>query len=306
MILSHEWQIRNAAVQQFEEFAESLLRGELFVNLIIYADESGTNNPTGEEPTSEVPVIAGYMGWRDEWRKFCPAWKAILDRYKISCFHAKDFFNNRSSEYLYWKHDKCESFKYALAEIAGRYIPIGGSYHIKHHYKKNPLDETYPYKYAMRFFFKDLFDSMNEWDLLGQKVSIVFHRTTNKKWIAAIAEEIDNVKKRGINICGHAYGDDKEYLPLQAADYLAYRSRQRHFEKLEGQIELQNKTGKNKHVYLRPTVLDIVLGRNLHPQIGFRPKMNDEIKTEVSEMTKKHKSVKRALLEIPNNYFGLK
>jgi hypothetical protein len=275
------------------------------VNLVIYADESGTHHPKGEQPKSEVPVIAGYMGWRSNWKQFCHDWKAVLDRHSVPFFHAKEF-ERRQEPYQSWSDDRAERFKYALAEIAGRNTPVGGSYHIKEHYKENPEDETYPYKFPIRYFFSDLVASLKEFGFLEQEISIVFDSTTNKKWMAAMAEEIETLKTSGIKICSHVYGDDKDYLPLQAADMLAYRSRERHFEKLQKQIETKKLTGNDKFTYLRPTIFDIVLCRNLHPPgIGFKPELNDEIKKEVSELAQKHPPVKRALREVPHNYFKL-
>ena len=277
------------------------------MNLILYADESGTNHPTGARPTSEVPVIAGYIGWRDEWKRFCPTWKAVLKRYDVENFHAVEFNRRKypDSPYYSWGEEKAECFIYALAEIAGKYIPVGGGYHIKEHHRENPNEGAYIYKYPMAYFFSDLATALEEFGFLNEKISIVFDSTTNKKWMAAIAEQIELLKKVGIKICGHAYGDDEDYLPLQAADLVSNRTRQRHFEKLERQIEIKKQTGKDEHVYLRPTVFDIMLSRNLHPIIGFHPKLNAEILKEVTELSQKHKSVKRALMEIPDNYFKL-
>jgi hypothetical protein len=277
------------------------------VSIVIYADESGTHDPTGQQLGSEVPVVAGYAAFRNNWKFFCRDWKSVLDRYKIPYFHAREFENrdhrkiNSKSPYYLWEDHKAESFKYDLAEIAGRHIPVGGGYHIKEHQKKYKEDETYPYKYAFEQFFIDIVDMLKERDRLAEKISIIFDRNTDEKWNIALGEVADWWIKNGLKLGDYSYGDKKEYpnWPLQAADMFAYRSRRVTSSKLKKQVE------RNAIVYENATVFDVMLNRNLHPKIGFRPTLTDELSKEASELAQKHLSVRRVLKEIPNNYFGL-
>lgn len=124
-------------------------RGGLFVILQVYADESGTHDPTGNQPSSEVAVVGGYMAWRDDWKKFCRDWQGILKQYDVPSFHAK-IFNRKAKPYRSWTDDKFNSFKYALAEIAGRNIPLGGAFHIKEQHQGG--SNNYPYASTIRFF----------------------------------------------------------------------------------------------------------------------------------------------------------
>jgi len=86
------------------------------VILQVYADESGTHDPTGSQPSSQVAVVGGYMALLDDWEKFCSAWKAILKRHKAACFHANEF-ERRKGPYLLWSDHKADRFKYALSPI---------------------------------------------------------------------------------------------------------------------------------------------------------------------------------------------
>ena len=61
--------------------------------VIVFADETGTHDPTGKKPGSEMVGIAGYVGWADDWAKFCDEWKAVLDKFQIPFFHMSDFAN---------------------------------------------------------------------------------------------------------------------------------------------------------------------------------------------------------------------
>jgi hypothetical protein len=86
---------------------------------------------------------------------------------------------------------------------------------------------------------------------------------------------------------------------------LSHHSRERFVEQLQKQIGIENQTGKKPDVRVNATVFDIMLNRNLHPKIGFTATMTDGLSKEISELAKKHAPVKRALREIPNNYYKL-
>jgi hypothetical protein len=70
--------------------------------------------------------------------------------------------------------------------------------------------------------------------------------------------------------------------------------------------KLKKQAEQNKMVYENPTVFDVMLNRNLRPKIGFNPTITNELSKEISELTQKHSSVRRALMEIPNNYLRVK
>ncbi len=176
----------------------SVLKSDFFIMLQLYVDESGTHHPKGQRPGSEVPVVAGFMGWKNDWKKFAKDWQAVLDNYKVGYFHAKEFERGKEPCYASWSEEKHEAFRYALAEIAGRFIPVGGSYHIKEHDRTNPHDQDYPYRFPIAYFFKDLTDSMREWGFSSERISIIFDSTTNKAWMAEIATQVEILKSSGL------------------------------------------------------------------------------------------------------------
>jgi hypothetical protein len=304
MICHREWSKQQEAGNEFVELA-SHSPARLFVILQIFADESGTHHPQGDKPGSEVPVIAGYMGWLDDWKTFCPAWKTVLKRYDVPNFHAKDFERRWKHPYDLWSDHKAECFKYALAEIAGRQIPLGGGYDIQEHHRIFPNDKTYPYIYPIQQFFKDLIETLNEHGLTKEKIAITFDTNTGKKWQSAITDTVETCKKAGVKIIEHGYGDDEVILPLQAADMYSYRARELHFEKQKRQAEIRNQTRRIVNVKVDSTVYDVILNRNMRPKIGFNPTITPELSKEISELVPKHAPVRRALMEIPNNYFKI-
>jgi hypothetical protein len=56
----------------------------------VYADESGTQDETGQEKGSEVPVVAGYIATANYWVKFCGEWQSVLNKYKAPYFHNRE------------------------------------------------------------------------------------------------------------------------------------------------------------------------------------------------------------------------
>jgi hypothetical protein len=70
----------NTALRQFLEFADLDAR-KLYVNVIVYADESGTHDPAGKQPGSSITIVAGYAAFGDSWEAFARKWQAVLDKY---------------------------------------------------------------------------------------------------------------------------------------------------------------------------------------------------------------------------------
>lgn len=276
-------------------FAELVahFKGEVFVILELYADESGTHHPQGLEPNSEVPVVAGYMALRQEWERSDRDWAAVLASYGVSVFHAKEF-DNRWAPYAVWGEERREAFKYELAEIAGRHIPVGGGYHNKEHFNRHPNDQNYAYGYAINHFFSDLFDSLREREgdgYLRNQISIIFDMKTDRQWDSAIREAVDAYKQKGVDITEYAYGDDKKHLPLQMADLYASQTRKLTKLNLDAQIQ------RNGETRLKSTTYDIILNRNMRPNRRWRPAFTPETLDEMWELSAKYPAVKRALDE---------
>jgi hypothetical protein len=59
----------------------SLFSGEIFVKVVIYADESGTHDKTGAKEGSQIAIIAGFAAQVKTWVKFCKQWQATLSKF---------------------------------------------------------------------------------------------------------------------------------------------------------------------------------------------------------------------------------
>jgi hypothetical protein len=274
------------------------------VDIVAYIDESGTHDPTGKQKGSEVPVVSGYMASREEWIKFCGDWKTVLDKYKVPYFHFREFNDrddrktNAKSPYYLWDEAKAESFKYDLAEIAGRHVPIGGMYNLEEHTKRFTDDKTYPYTFVFVTFFRDLNEAVStHYPRPTVDISFVFDQKPGEdKWASVLDNVAAEFRKKDSRIGKISFADKKDYphWPLQAADMIAFRTRRLAVPRLQ------------KQAFQIATVLDIMLQRNLRPNRRFRPTITPALMNEMLLLCEKHSSVKRALDELTWTYFALK
>jgi len=103
------------------------------VNLVAYADESGTHDPTGKRPGSREAVVGGCVASIEEWTKFCGDWQAALDKYQAPYFHFSDWATASAivrgkrqkypefekNPYRGWELKRLDDFLIELAKIAG-------------------------------------------------------------------------------------------------------------------------------------------------------------------------------------------
>lgn len=81
-----------------------------------YLDESGI------QEGASVCLVAGYFGGPGQWRKLGTAWQKVLDEYKVTEFHAKQFwaFDNQAQRvgpYKNWSSAKAQTFLAKLISI---------------------------------------------------------------------------------------------------------------------------------------------------------------------------------------------
>lgn len=287
--------VLNKAGRQYQEWA-SLFSGKLFVKIVIYADESGTHDPTGKQIASDVPVVGGYMAPRNKWPQFCDDWKAVLDKHKVSYFHYSEWRDalsavqqkrppkKKNNPYSRLHEYQLYELLYDLAEIAGRQVPCGGYINLP---EVNKINKGYVYAPVFTTFFDDLLDAIKEhWPNLSDDIDLFLDQNTDQEWENAFRDAHRSCQKRDSRIAGIAFVDKKKFphWPLQAADMSVYRARQLARPRLLTQ-QVQS-----------ATVLDYVLERNLHPN-GFYPVITQELLSEALEVIQKYPSAKRAIFE---------
>jgi hypothetical protein len=227
--------IREKAENKFKKFA-SLFREKLFVNLVCFADESGTHDTLGLQPGSEVAAVAGYLSWDTRWQIFCGQWQEVLARYGVKVFHYSDLANKKET-YCDWPNEKIERFMRELISIArnNTIMGIGGLVSVQD-YNAIILDSAkydHPYHFCFDLFFgaiRCFLRNGSQWGyaspfMPNEKVTFIFDRQ-------------DEFKHKALEQYGHALTHDtakrfgaivfdskEEHPELQAADLLVGRAR---------------------------------------------------------------------------------
>jgi hypothetical protein len=236
----------------------SLFSGKLFVNLIAYADDSGTHDETGRQTGSEAPVFGGYIGDIKDWKLFCWRWQAVLDRYKVPYFHYREFANRHSADkpnspYHGWSDLRRDTFLFELAAIAGAQIPVGGLFNLKD-YRQGGGTE-YPYRYPFNTFLENVVKALSmHWPGTKEPVTFFFDQSTDPRWSTSVAKVFADWKAKEPRFSEYSFGDMRKHLPLQAADLLSYRVRRRALLRLESGIGVE------------PSLLDHYLFRYRDPK----------------------------------------
>ena len=219
----------------------------MYVNVIVYADESGTHDPAGELPGSSVTIVAGYAAFGDSWDAFARKWQTVLDKYhgthRERYFHYREFVavKKRSSEptwlYYGWSLKKADDYLMELAAVAGDLhgVLIAGALNNPSFHKKmeaecleNPelsKDEASMRVWIKQFFLSFYLETHHCWPSLAAPIHFVFDQSTDRKWKRAIMDVYDDCRLRDNRFAGMDFRDKKLYLPLQAADMVAYRLR---------------------------------------------------------------------------------
>lgn len=252
MIRGHERISPAQAASGFREWA-SLFPPGFFVNLVAYTDESGTDG------RSEVLIVGGLVGLREDWVGFCKKWQKVLNDHSAKYFHfrewsaasavarktrvpSSDFENNH---YRTWGQSELDDFLLKLAEVAmsnGRFV-VGGYVPQIQLRADQANGKTKTTASAEELCVDQFFDSVVATIervrrvLRRQGISFFFDHSKDKKWKNIVRDAYDvscqkykqfkslTIVNRGLK--ERVAAGDVEFLPLQAADMVAYRLRQK-------------------------------------------------------------------------------
>jgi hypothetical protein len=235
-----------------------LLAGKLIVNIVVYADESGTHDPSSKETGSKMATLAGYAGFADDWAAFCDDWQAALNDDDIKVFHFSDFADkkNRSKDpswpYFKWNEKRRDDFLMRLARLAGNRIrfPFGSTVNVvqlnnsdalrkieDHLVSKGVALEFLDKKQIAEFsrniglfwtFFEVILNDIKlRWPHFDGSVSFVFDRKLNDPvWQFAADLTFGVIAGSNEKLIAPTFGNKTCFLPLQAADMFAYRYHQ--------------------------------------------------------------------------------
>lgn len=227
------------------------------MKLVAYVDESGTND------NSAVLIVGGLVALHEEWARFCENWQRVLNKYSAKYFHFREWADasavirkrrNPSSEfeknpYKHWEQDTLDKFLFELAEVTasdsklvvGGYVP---QIQLREE-QANGLTKTAatPKELCVGHFFDAVVSTISRERcvLNRQRISFFFDHSTDQRWKDVVHDAYGlSCKKhpqfKSIDFVGRSLkqrveASDIVFLPLQAADMVVYRMRQK-MEKL--------------------------------------------------------------------------
>jgi len=220
------------------------------VKIVVYADESGTHDKTGTSKGSKQAIIGGFIAPREDWTVFCRAWKSILNNYQAPYFHFREWSDAsavarkvrlpssdfKKNPYRGWESKKLDEFVLALAKIAvsGNKLVVGGALHTNRFHKAKLEGDILPnanlVEYHACHFFISVIGAINiqrpPWK--NMPVSFFFDQSGDEKWEHAILDKFRFYQLKHPTFKDLAFSNKKEtpHFPLQAADMIAYRTRQ--------------------------------------------------------------------------------
>ena len=218
------------------------------MKIIVYADESGTHDKSGNLEGSEVAVFAGFAAKVESWIRFRKDWQAVLKKYSATYFHFNEWSGasavarnirpatsqHQENPYYGWTIDRLDNFFLELAKIAGAgsKVKVGGyvdtrcyAESLKHNPKQPPSN---PHEASVWWFYESVIgDVKAKWPRLQAPMSFYYDQS-DTAWQNAIINVHHSYQKLNSRIKEIAFADKKDSLhsPLQAADMLAYRLHQ--------------------------------------------------------------------------------
>jgi hypothetical protein len=229
------WGNANDAERDFREWA-LLLPEELLVSFAVYADETGTHDPSGKEPGSAVAGVCGFFSWSDEWAKLSGEWKEVLTAYDVPKFHYRQLAND--PRYKAWSREKREEFLLRLATIIGKRTRfcLTAFFNVRDYDAVIPewfkSERPNPYRLCLKLFFEAMHEELRK--LLKPesqtKVAFVFDQS-DSDWQESVLFFFNGTKAlfpKENHMGSLRFAESSTTIPLQAADMLAYRLRKVH------------------------------------------------------------------------------
>jgi hypothetical protein len=235
---------QNDAVAHIHGFLQERIL--VVLGLTVYADESGTHDEHGLQPGSEVSVVAGYIADKAGWKILTRRWNTALRKFGIEgAFHTADCFWARSP-YDKWTDAKRRRCMQTFIKIArdNTWFAIGGMITttpydqiLAPEIKDNRLGKLsfeHPYHFCFQMLFIKFMEYLkNDIDRRfprqpGNEERVAFFFDRQKQFAplalrnyGLIKKMIDPTDRLGALV----YESKDRYIPLQAADLLAFYAR---------------------------------------------------------------------------------
>ena len=212
-------------------------RNRLFTVLQAYFDESQTDG--------DLFVLAGYVSTTERWAAFADEWQELLDHdsvyyRKLEYFHMLEMQSDGDRERCQWFYNVIE--KYALVAV---------SYTVSLKVLRHEAERIFggrdpdvrrkmsnPWQFAAAGLLATIVSNLERLELPKEPIDFVFDESVYKN---AVIESWDTFKAAApspelATLTGSTpvFRNDREYLPLQAADLLAWWVRHWQKEGIKG------------------------------------------------------------------------
>jgi Protein of unknown function (DUF3800) len=215
------------------------------LGLTVYADESGIHDKHGLQLGSEITAIAGYISTKRNWEIVIRRWNTALTKFGVEVFHMSEYWRNKPP-YDKWSDAKKKKFLSTLIRIArdNTWFAIAGMVPTKDWDDALPedikggglggeLSFDHPYHFCFQMFFARFMDLLtSETDKrfakhrFKEKVAFVFEQQHQFEDIASAGFHIlKDVLDPANRLASLTFGSKEDYIPLQAADLLAFYAR---------------------------------------------------------------------------------
>jgi hypothetical protein len=216
-----------------------------FRGLELYADESGTHDVTGKQPGSEVLAVIGYIAGKSLWLRMSRKWNRHLRRAGVTKpFHMREFYND--PPYNSWTQSKRDRFLRRMVNTARNktWFTVGATVQVKDYNEVVPKwlkdDDQHPYFFSFRL----LLDA-----ILHLLVTEIDPHLKTKESVACIFDRQEEFREQATKtfyglkalrdpdnrLSSIDFGSRAKYVPLQAADLMAYYGRRIVAHRLKGE-----------------------------------------------------------------------
>jgi hypothetical protein len=217
-----------------------------------------------ESDSSVACVVAGVASTVDRWVDFESDWQRMLDKYKISALHMKDFAHS-NGEFAEWKGDEAKrrQFIERVIDILARRCMICLGVVIDRNAFKGTIaadadiTQFYANEYSTASFMSLLIaQKWGKATKLTVPVDYVFDRGNSKrKDFQRAYDYAQLIPVEAAQLGALTFADDTAVLGLQAADFVAYEACKVYTDVNKGQMRLR----ASLHAMLRRIRCDIAV-----------------------------------------------
>jgi hypothetical protein len=188
-------------------------------------DESGTHND------SHIVTVAAYAARPKAWASFTREWNA--KKIPVQVYHANDV-QNQWGEFTNWTAEECTEFAKKMLPIIPKHIPIGILIGVDQIALNEALDNEptlkemigSPYACCFQWVVQTLINKLEDYGS-NQQLAFFHEQNDYQREAHEAFEWVRQHRKSHSAKMALAFGSKQQYVPLQAADILAYEGNKR-------------------------------------------------------------------------------